>query len=192
MCVSVCPIRCCLMLNCPPPTCWVWLWRRPTLSLTHGRWHQAPLPRTPLAWRCRLPQKWVVSWTSDSFIRQACSKLVMVQNLRSVQSDYAHRCHRTEHSFSLNTRQVRCWYSLMGNRSQGVSLRRSAVRKGDPIKTFLSLGTTYCLMHFSWKREETRKMASWLTWRYFTTRLFWWDQALSYHMSKRWAKVILW
>lgn len=171
MCVSVCPICCCVMLNSPPPTCWWLLWRRPTLSLTHGRWHLAPLPRTPSACRCRSPQKWVVSCSFTEGNQRRFHQTCLVQNLCPVRSDLC-----IDATFSpLNPRQVRCWYSLMGNRRQGVRLRRRADRRRGQIRTFMSRWTNSCLMHFSWRSPSTRKMASWLTWRYFIARLFWWD-----------------
>lgn len=104
--------------------------------------------------------------TSDGFIRKC-----LVQNLCPVRSDLC-----IDATFSpLNPRQVRCWYSLMGNRRQGVRLRRRADRRRGQIRTFMSRWTNSCLTHFFWRSPSTRKMASWLTWRYFIARLFWWD-----------------
>lgn len=109
--------------------------------------------------------------TSDSFIRPVCSSRRLWFSISALSSQICASV--PQNTFSpLNTRQVRCWYSLMGSKRQGVRRRRSADRKRDQIKTFLSPGTNSCLTHFSWKSPSTRKMASWLTWRYFITRLF--------------------
>lgn len=167
MCVWACLRRWCRTLTSPPPTCCGSLWRRPTLSLTHGCSRPARVPPTLLPWRCHSPKKWAIfhivspNGLSYCFIRQPLFKTfgIIVLNLGPVQSDGA-----TESLLTLLlwTRKVRRWYFLMGNWRQGARWRTSAVRKRDQIRSCWSQGTTFCLTHFSWTSPLTRKMASWL------------------------------